>query len=151
MPPSRRPCLKCGRRDHETKDCPDEERPAAHNNFVQHLTFGAWCLGTRTAPDVAVTDGETFNLEKIEAGKVLLDCGASDTIGSVEAIEAIIDRAQQMYGDDEERADGDTRDRPTYDPGDAKEQPVLSKVAVRAKQGSKKTSRCTRARRTEYQ
>ena len=139
MPPSQRPCLKCGRRDHETKDCPDKERPAASSHFVQHLTFGAWCLGNRTAPDDAGADEESFNLEKIEAGKALLDCGATDTIGSVEAVEAIIDRAQRMFGNDEECVSVDTQDRPVYKFGDAKKQKVLSKVTVRVKPGGEKS------------
>ena len=34
---------------------------------------------------------EVFSCENLARGRVLLDCGATDTVGSVEAIEAIID------------------------------------------------------------
>ena len=83
-------------------------------------------------------DAEALNLEKIAAGKALLDCGASDSLGGVEAIEAAIDRSHKMYGEDEECVSVDTTDRPTYKFGNANKQQVLSKVTVRVKPGGEK-------------
>ena len=153
MPPSRRPCLKCGRRDHDTKDCPDKDRAASANHFLQHMQFGATCLGNQNAKKGGDVDAEALNLEKIVAGKALLDCGASDSLGGVEAIEAAIDRSHKMYGEDEECVSVDTTDRPTYKFGNANKQHVLSKVTVRVKPGGDKnlvTSTCTRTTQRVY-
>ena len=63
-----------------------------HKNYLAHvMNFTAWCLCSVTA--------EVFSFEKIVRGRTTLDCGATDTVGSVEAIEAIFDRSQ-AFGTD---------------------------------------------------
>ena len=52
-----------------------------------------------------------FNCESLARGKVLLDCGATDTVGSVETVEAIIDKAQELFGEDPDWVTVDTNDR----------------------------------------
>ena len=43
MPPSTRPCLKCGSRDHEPGKCPKNQE---HRSYMAHvMNFTALCLG----------------------------------------------------------------------------------------------------------
>ena len=61
-------------------------------------------------------------------GRVLLDCGATDTVGSVEAIEGIIDKSLEAFGTDHDWVSVSTNDRSVYKFGDAKRKQALSKV-----------------------
>ena len=54
---------------------------------------------------------EVFSCENLARGRVLLDCGATDTVGSVEAIEAIVDKSQEALGTDHGWVSVDTIDR----------------------------------------
>ena len=45
---------------------------------------------------------------------MLLDCGATDTVGSVEAIETDIDKSHGAFGTDHDRVSVNSNDRPVY-------------------------------------
>ena len=45
---------------------------------------------------------------------MVIDCGATDTVGSVEAIEAIIDKSQEAFGNDDDLVSVDVNDRPIF-------------------------------------
>ena len=110
-PPSARPCLKCGSRDHEAGKCPKNQE---HRSYMaQALNFTAWCLGSDETNSTSV---EAFSCENLARGRVLIDCGATDTVGSVEAIEAIIDKSQEAFGNDHDWVSVDVNDRPIYKP-----------------------------------
>ena len=81
------------------------------------------------------TSVEAFSCENLALGKVLIDCGATDTVGSVEAIEAIIDKSQEAFGNDHDWVSVDCNDRPIYKFGDANRQQALSKVKVKVSPG----------------
>ena len=53
------------------------------------MNFTAWCLGSDEMNSTSVT--EVSSRETLARGRVLLDCGATDTVGSVEAIDSVID------------------------------------------------------------
>ena len=72
---------------------------------------------------------------RLARGRALLDCGATDTVGSVEAIEAILDISQEAFGPDHDRVSVDTDDRPVYMFGDARRKQALSKVKVKVQPG----------------
>ena len=92
-----RPCLKCGSRDHETGKCPKNQE---HRSYMAHaLNFTAWCLGSDGMNSNSVS-AELFCCENLARGRVLLDCGATDTVGSVEAIDAVVDKSQEAFGTD---------------------------------------------------
>ena len=130
-PPSARPCLKCGSRDHEADKCPEESRTQKlYGTGLEFPQRGAWVPMKRI-----VTSVEAFSCENLALGKVLIDCGATDTVGSVEAIEAIIDKSQQAFGNDHDWVSVDVKDRPVYKFGDANRQQALSKVKVKVSPG----------------
>ena len=89
MLPPRRPCLKCGSRDHESGKCP----------------------------------------------KTMFDCGATDTVGTVEAIEAPVDKSQEVFGTAHDWVSVDINDRPVHNFGVAKRKQALSKVKVQVQPG----------------
>ena len=104
MPTSARPCLQWGSRDHESGKCPKNQE---HRCYMAHaMNCTAWCLGS---DEMHNKTAEAFGCENRERGKVLLDCGATDTVGSVEAI---IDKSQEAFEADPDWVSVDTNDRP---------------------------------------
>ena len=125
MHPMARPCLKCGSRDHESCKCPKNQE---HRSCMAHgMNFTASCLGVDEMNSNGVT-AEVFSCENLACGRVLLDCGATDTVGSVEASEATIDKSQKAFGKDHDWVSVDPNDRPVYKFGGAKREQALSKV-----------------------
>ena len=94
------------------------------------MNVTAWCLGSDEMNSNSVT-AEVY----LAQGKVLLDCGAADTVGSVEAIEAVIDKSQEAFGADHDWVSVDTNDRSVYNFGDAKRKQALFKVRVKVQPG----------------
>ena len=89
--------------------------------------FTAWCLGSDEMNSNSMT-AEAFGCENLAGGRVLLGCGATDTVGSVEAIESIVDKSQEAFGTDHDWVSVNTNDRQVYKFGDAKGEQALSKV-----------------------
>lgn len=106
-------CLRCGK-GHRTADCPDkhaprDERPRA--NVVEEAPFV--CFMEETA--LAVTDSKNgkTTLEAMTSGLGVIDGGATKTLGSVEAIQAVMDLNKQKYGT-ERIAKIDVNNKPTF-------------------------------------
>ena len=78
---------------------------------------------------------EAYGCENLARGRVLLDCGATDTVGGVEAIEAILDKSPEAFEADHDWVSVDTKDQPVYKIGDAKREQALSKVRVKVQPG----------------
>ena len=93
------------------------------------MNFTAWCLGSHEMCSNSVT-AEVFSCENLARSRVLLGCGATDTVVSVEATEAIIDKPPEACGTDHDWVSVDTNDRLVYKFGDAKRKQALSKVKV---------------------
>ena len=129
-PPSVRPWLKCGSRDHEAGKCLKNQERRSY--MAQALNFTAWCLGSDETNSTSV---EAFSCENLARGRVLIDCGATDTVGSVEAMEAIIDKSQEAFGNDDDWVSVDVYDRPVNKIGDAHRKQALSKVKVKVSPG----------------
>ena len=132
MPPSVRSFLKCGSRDYESGKCP---RNQEYRSYVAHArNFTACCLGSDGWNSNSIT-AEAFGCVNLARGRVLLDWRATDTVGSVETIEAIIDKSQELFGADHDWVSVDTNDRPVHKFGDVKRKQVLSKVRVKVQTG----------------
>ena len=82
----------------------------------QALDFTAWCLGFDETYNATA---EAFKCENLASCKVL-DCGATDTVGSVESIVAVMENDQEAFGTDVDGVSVDTSDRPVYKYGDFK-------------------------------
>ena len=130
MSTSARLCLKCGSRDHESGKCPKNQEHRRH--VAQAVNFTAWCFGS---DDVHSTTAEAFGCENLARDRVSLDCGATDTVGREEPIEAITDKSQEAFGAVHDWACVDTNDRSMYKFGDARRKQALSQVRVKAQPG----------------
>ena len=127
MSSSVRPRLKCGSRDHEPSKCPKNQE---HRSYMAHaMNFTAWCLDS---DEMQNKTAEAFGCESRARGNVLLDCGETGTVGSVESI---IDHSQEACEADPDWVSVDTNDWPVYKFGDAKRKQALSKVRVKEQPG----------------
>ena len=122
MPPSVRPRLKYGSRDHGSGKCPKNQEDRSYTAHA--MNFTAWCWGSDVMNS---TSAAAFGCENLARDRELLDGGATDTVGSVDAIEAIIDKSQEAFGTDHDWVSVDTKCRPVYKFGDAKRKQALSK------------------------
>ena len=55
--------------------------------------------------------GEVFSCGNLAHGAVVLDCGATDTVATVEVVEAITGEGQEIFGADPDLETVDTNDR----------------------------------------
>ena len=69
------------------------------------MNFTAWCLGSDELNCNSIT-AEAFGCENLARGRVLLDCGATDPVGGVEAIDTVNDKSQEAFGADHDWACG---------------------------------------------
>ena len=115
------PCLKRGSREHESGECPKNQE---HRRYMAHAkNFAARCLNT---DEMNNTTAEAFCCENLTRGRVLLDCEATDTVGSVEAIESIFELTGVFV---------DANDRPVCQLGDANRKQALAMVRVQVQLG----------------
>ena len=96
------------------------------------MNITAWYWGS---DEMYSTAAEAFGCENLVRGRVLLGCGAADTVGSVEAIEAMIGKSQEAFGAGHDWVSVDTNDRSVYKFGEAKRKKALSKVRAKVQPG----------------
>ena len=65
--------------------------------MAQAMNFTAWCLGSNEMNSMMA---EAFGFENLAGGRVLIDCGATGTVRSVEALDAIVDKSKEDFGMD---------------------------------------------------
>ena len=86
-------CLICGRSDHSWRQCPE-----------RHLARFIWEL-------LGGFDSELFETVVLQAD-VVLDSGATETAGGVEAVQILVDAVKQGFSDS--RVEVDSLDRPWF-------------------------------------
>ena len=69
-------------------------------------------------------------VKNLARGKVLLDCGATDSVGNVEALDTTINRAQQIFGTDPDWVSLDTSDWHVHKYGDVQWTQAVPKARV---------------------
>ena len=94
-------CLICGRNDHFWRQCPERHSKGSgkggKNGFRTFYLGAAWGL-----------DSELFETVVLQAD-VVLDCGATETAGGVEAVQILVDAVKQGFSDS--RVEVDSLDR----------------------------------------
>ena len=97
-----RVCLICGRSDHFWRQCPERQSKGSgkggKNGSPTYYLGAAWGF-----------DSELFETVVLQAD-VVLDCGATDTAGGVEAVQILVDAEKQGFSDS--RVEVDSLDRP---------------------------------------
>ena len=94
-------CLICGRSDHFWRQCPERHSKGSgkgcKNGSRTFYLGAAWGL-----------DSELFETVVLQAD-VVLDCGATETAGGVEAVQILVDAVKQGFSDS--RVEVDSLDR----------------------------------------
>ena len=97
-------CLICGRNDHFWRQCPERHTKGSGKggkNGPRTFYLGAaWGF-----------DPEVFETVVLQSD-VVLDCGATETAGGVEAVQILVDAVKQGFSDS--RVEVDPLDRPWF-------------------------------------
>ena len=119
-------CLKCGR-NHRTSDCPDRGHPreqAQQGHVVEEAPFVRF-----TEDPLACTAQEASAVmstkDAISAGYGVIDGGATRTLGSVAAIQAVMDINQNKYGH-HGISEVDTSNKPVFGFGNSSQDQCVS-------------------------
>lgn len=125
-------CLRCGG-PHRTDNCPQPRKQQANITEEAEIAFGAEQMALATQASEA---GLAANMvDNIKAGKGVLDCGATATLGSVQALEAVMTQNLQKFGSD--RIDIDPQTTPTFRFGNNGTQACVSTAHLKMNYGSK--------------
>eukprot|EP00435_Cladocopium_sp_Y103_P054009 s378_g17.t1 len=101
-------CLSCGGR-HKTSSCPSKTQKAHMVEEAAEVAFGAF-EEEYAAP--AAVDKTATVTQLLQKGKAIIDCGATSTLGSVDAIENLMQLNVDRLGRD--RVSVDPSNRPTF-------------------------------------
>ena len=124
-------CLACGGR-HKTSSCPVKSQKANLVEEEAEVAFSATDLEMATPAD----EGKTSSLaHNIMQGKGIIDCGATSTLGSVDAIESLMKLNRQNHGRD--RVVVDPNQRPTFKFGNNGTRDCISSVDLGVDLGGK--------------
>jgi len=138
-------CLKCGG-PHSTDNCPVKRPSAQIAEEHAEVAFSAGILpceksdtsGTGDCLELsfAATSGGLDLPQTIKAGKGVIDCGATATLGSVSALESIMALNVQRHGEDRVRVDPEVR--PVFKFGNNGTKSCISTVALGVDLGDRK-------------
>ena len=137
---SKMECLRCGRIGHRAANCPDRQVAATAEGgsssagTVQQAPFVCFAESNLDNEMAMSTTSSTPTIsEAIEAGMAVVDGGATRTLGSVAAVEALLRCNRQRHGSSRLR-DLDPQNRPVFGFGNSSENQCLStcKIGVTA-------------------
>ena len=113
-------CLKCGKTGHKAINCPQNSQQASAAEMAPFICFAqeesmdeqAWA--TERAPEKPTTS------DAVAAGKAVIDCGATKSIGSARALEQVMKLSKHGI------KKVDTQDRPRFGFGNSSEDRCIS-------------------------
>ena len=124
-------CLSCGGK-HKTSLCPSKSQKANLADEEAEVAFSASDLEVSAAANHGNPEALTSN---IKAGKAIIDCGATSTLGSVDALESLMKLNQDRHGRD--RVIVDPSQRPTFKFGNNGTRDCISSVDLGVDLGGK--------------
>ena len=131
-PSYEKPPVKCFRCQgpHYASACPDK---ADSRTDANKTNVAAFCMGARFensfiggAEKSEDMPGIFLAQHYVDKGMGVIDCGATEAIGGVDALESLARRLSQQDG---RQPDVDTKDRPWFTFGNGARQQVMSRVA----------------------
>ena len=130
-------CLRCGG-GHRTSDCPDKQGPKPQANHAEEAPFVCFADGTGEKAYYQGDPGEGLltTSEAIQKGYGILDGGATKTLGSVYALERLMELNQSKHGHDGIQG-VDPDNTPTFGFGNSSRDTCLSTAQLSISAGQK--------------
>ncbi|CAE7221956.1 unnamed protein product [Symbiodinium sp. CCMP2592] len=128
-------CMGCGRKGHRVANCPNTPNPpSAQMAETETASFICYSEGP-AAQETAYATGITTR-EAVQQGKAVMDCGATRSIGSVQALEKLMEMNIAQHG--EPRViEVDRSDRPTFGFGNSSTDQCTSTVKMGLQAGNR--------------
>ncbi|CAE7633802.1 RE1, partial [Symbiodinium sp. CCMP2456] len=128
---SRMTCLKCGQIGHRAANCPQEKAHVAEDQSAPFVCFAEQALlgGQESGGHVPTTT------EAVQAGWGVIDGGATRTLGSVKAIEAVMKVNEGKHGTTGVK-NVDLKNRPVFGFADSGEAKCVSTIDLGLQAGS---------------
>lgn len=120
-------CLKCGK-NHRTQDCPERARQSENKDKGQGAHFVCFTEESAMATQEATTSRTTK--EAVRDGYAVIDGGATKTLGSVTAIQAVLDLNERKYGETRLQ-EVDLDNKPTFGFGNSSQDQCISTANLR--------------------
>ena len=121
-------CLRCGKIGHRAANCPDQKDGNPSAQMTEEAPFVCY-MDETNAEEKAYSTGISTT-EAMNEGKAILDGGATRTLASVTALEALMKVNKQKHG-----SDGilniDPQDRPVFGFGNSAQEQCMSTAQVR--------------------
>ena len=122
-------CLACGKIGHRAANCPKPSGTEDHNESAPFVCY------LDTDQDEALMANSLSTQDAITAGMAVIDGGATKTVASVAAVEALMDRNQEVRGTNGLRS-VDTGNRPIFSFGNSSANQCVSTAQVDGKPGT---------------
>ena len=146
-------CFSCGQKGHRTANCPNEKKPTPASRNKESAPFVCF-----VDEDIQAEEDEAFagyagdqteepqkesalnaavsTHEAMQQGKCVIDSGATRSIGSVSALESLIQRNVQQHGASRV-ARVDVSERPVFNFGNSSEEQCASTVEMKLLAGDR--------------
>lgn len=136
-------CLRCGKA-HRTTDCPDRQgQVGGRTKGDQAHTAAEAAPFVCFSEEAAVTDDAMTSFgpgkstqEAMRQGYGVIDGGATKTLGSIEAIQTILDLNEKKHGCSR-LAEVDTNNRPTFGFGNSSQDTCVSTASLEVSAGNR--------------
>ena len=129
-------CLKCGKVGHRAANCPQKVQQAQVATEEQTTESAPFICYSEMALSALDTENLMSTQEAVKKGYGVLDGGATRTLGSVQAIQSVLDINQSLHGST--RLKGvNTDQRPVFSFGNSSEAKCASTVALGIDAGKK--------------
>ncbi|OLQ14375.1 hypothetical protein AK812_SmicGene1548 [Symbiodinium microadriaticum] len=131
QPSGPRLCLRCGQSGHKAAEC-----PAAKPQAAQQKEMAPFICFAQEDREIALELHEAgpnliSTAEAVTSGKAVIDCGATKSLGSVEALEHVVRLSQNGV------SRVDTEDAPVFGFGNSSEDRCLSTLHLRLAAGGR--------------
>ena len=133
VPPddSKMTCLKCGRIGHRAANCPKKERPEGQaqvnmESEPEHAPFICYCEQAFTTYDA---QAYMTTQEAVQRGWCVVDGGATKTLGSITAVQNVLDQNTKYLGNSR-LLHVDTERQPVFSFGNSSENRCASTIEL---------------------